>query len=75
MDLQEASLRVPPELHSVCEEDDCHEPIERLYYSANSDDICVYCAGEVSPWSSTEKYYPQCEDCADRPHIANVRKS
>ena len=55
----------------------CNEPIERLYYSANFDDICVYCAGDVPPWSSryTEEFYPQCDDCADNPHIANVKKS
>ena len=41
----------------------------------NFDDICVYCTGDVSPWSNTEEFYPQCDDCADKPHIANVKKS
>ena len=74
-DLQEAGL--PPELDGVVyvKKMYCNEPIERLYYSANFDDICVYCAGDVPPWSSTQEFYPQCEDCADKPPIANVKKS
>ncbi len=38
----------------------CGQPIEKLYYAARFDDICVYCAEVVSPWSNTEQYYPQC---------------
>ena len=53
----------------------CNEPIERLYNSANFDDIYIYCAGDVPPWSSTEEFYPQCEDFSDKPHIANIKKS
>ena len=49
----------------------CNEPIEKLYYKANFDDICVYCADDVAPWSSTEPFYPQCEDCCDLPKIAS----
>ena len=74
-DLQEVGL--PPELDGVVyvKKMYCNEPIERLYYSANFDDICVYCAGDIPPWSNTEEFYPQCDDCADKPHIANVKKS
>ena len=74
-DLQEVGL--PPELDGVVyvKKMYCNEPIERLYYSANFDDICVYCAGDVPPWSNMEEFYPQCDDCADKPHIANVKKS
>ena len=73
-DLQEAGL--PAELDGVVHVNKmyCNEPIERLYYSANFDDICVYCA-DVPPWSSAEEFYPQCDDCADKPRIANVKKS
>ena len=72
-DLQEAGL--PAELDGVVyvKKMYCNEPIERLHYSANFDDICVYCAGDVPPWSSTEEFYPQCDDCADKPRIANVK--
>lgn len=46
----------------------CNEPIEKLYYAANFDDICVYCASEeVDPWSSNEDFYPQFEDYHSRP--------
>ena len=75
MELQEAGL--PSELDGVVyvKKMYCNEPIERLYYSANFDDICVYCAGDVPPWSNTEEFYPQCDDCADKPPIANVKKA
>ena len=53
----------------------CHEPIERLYYAADFESICVYCAAEVSPWSNKELYYPQCEDCADKAKIPNAKKN
>ena len=52
----------------------CDEPIEGLYYSANFDDICIYCAGDVPPWSNMKEFYPQCEDCSDKPCIANIKK-
>ncbi len=38
----------------------CGQPIEKLHYAARFDDICVYCAEVVSPWSNTEQYYQQC---------------
>ena len=52
----------------------CHEPTERLYYTADFKDICVHCGAEVSPWSNKELYYPQCEDCAEKPKIPNAKK-
>ncbi len=33
----------------------CGQPIEKLYYAARFDDICVYCAEVVSPWSNTKQ--------------------
>ena len=48
------------------------EPIEKLYYAVNFDDICVYC---VAPWSNTEEFYPQCHDCGDKPKISNAKKN
>lgn len=36
----------------------CGDPIEKLYYSANLDPICVYC-GEQEPYT-IEGMYPQC---------------
>ena len=46
---------------------DCFEPIEVLYYSANNDPICIYCAKE-QPYVEENKY-PQCHLCADKPAI------
>ena len=53
----------------------CEDPIEKLYYSAKFEDICVYCAASVPPWSDTEPYYPQCSSCADKQPIPNAKKS
>ena len=74
-DLQDAGL--PAELEGVVyvKKMYCNEPIERLHYSANFDYICVYCAGDIPPWLNTKAFYPQCEDCADKHRIANVKKS
>ena len=50
----------------------CHEPIERLYYAADFNNICVHCGAEVSPWLNKELNYPQCEDYAEKPKITNA---
>lgn len=39
-----------------------NDPVEKLYYSANLEDICIHCAKDV-PSSSQRAHYPQCEDC------------
>lgn len=73
-DLQEGDL--PDELVGVvyAKKMFCNEPIEKLYYAANFNDICVHCAGEVDPWSNTEEFYPQCEDCSEKERIPNAKK-
>ena len=53
----------------------CNEPIEKLYYSAKFEDICIYCAASVPPWSDSEPHYPQCDDCIDKPKIPTNKKS
>ena len=51
----------------------CGQPIEKLYYAAKFNDICIHCASEeVSPWSNTEQYYPQCREC-EAPRIENEK--
>ena len=42
----------------------CVDPIEKLYYAAKFDPICVYC-GKEEPYTS-EDQYPQCRDCKDK---------
>uniref|UniRef100_A0A1X7TLN9 Uncharacterized protein n=1 Tax=Amphimedon queenslandica TaxID=400682 RepID=A0A1X7TLN9_AMPQE len=37
----------------------CRDPMEKLYYSAKLEPICIYC-GEPEPYT-TEGMYPQCE--------------
>ena len=44
----------------------CEDPVEKLYYSAKFEDICIHCSGAVDPWSDTELFYPQCKACNDK---------
>ncbi len=46
----------------------CGEPIEKLYYSAKLDPICVYC-GRDQPFTS-EDIYPQCADCVEKTPVS-----
>ena len=39
----------------------CQDPIEKLYYSAKYEPICVYCARN-KPWTIPDQY-PQCQEC------------
>ena len=45
----------------------CHDPIEKLYYSAKFDLISVHCRTN-QPFTSSNSY-PQCADCCDKPII------
>ena len=45
----------------------CHDPIERLYYSAGYPPICIYCGKDQSPTNSS--FYPQCDECQNREAI------
>jgi len=47
----------------------CGDTIEKLYYSAGLEPICVYC-GVDHPFTS-ESQYPQCENCS---HLPAVKK-
>ena len=53
----------------------CEDPVERLYYSAKFEDICIHCFGPVDPWSDTEPFYPQCKACEDKTKIPNTKKN
>ena len=49
-------------------EHNCFEPIEKLYYSANLEPICIYCAAEVQEECSD--VYPMCDTCSsEKEHI------
>ena len=45
----------------------CGSPIEKLYYSAGFDPICIYCAAD-QPHTVADQY-PQCTECSDLPPI------
>ncbi len=64
-------LDLPGDLGEVyVREMSCGEPIEKLYYSAKYDPICIYCA---LPQSFTDpQFYPLCASCQNR---EKIRKS
>ncbi len=46
----------------------CFQAVEKLYYSAGYDPICIYCAGNVELGNDSTSY-PQCVHCSSRPQI------
>ena len=62
-------LDLPEEFSNVEIRDHrCKDPIEKLYYSAKFDPICIYC-GQNQPYT-VEGQYPQCENCFSLPPIS-----
>ena len=59
-------LNLPEEFQFV-DVHDCYDPIEKLYYSAKFDPICIYCAAD-QPFTSDDQY-PQCSNCKDKEPI------
>ena len=48
----------------------CYEPIEKQYYSAGYEPICVYCAStDELDMTSNTGYLPQCGNCAGKEQI------
>ena len=43
----------------------CNDPVERLYYSAGYEPICIYCSNESSLTEDNDTY-PQCQSCTDK---------
>ena len=62
-----SDLNLPEEFSNVEIRDHCKDPIEKLYYSAKFERICVYC-GVIEPYS-VEGQYPQCQECQPLPPI------
>ncbi len=54
-------LELPPQLETVCVRDhNCCDPIETLYYSAEYNLICYYCASKELDDSVPEEVYLLC---------------
>ena len=47
----------------------CFDHVEKLYYSAGYEPICIYCAGKVQDVTNTDTY-PQCVHCISKPTIS-----
>ena len=52
----------------------CFEPIEKLYYSAGFEPVCIYCAEEGVEDGSND-YYPMCSTCMNNKDPIRKRKS
>ena len=48
----------------------CYDPVEKLYYSADLEPICIYCSSEDIETPVQEGHYPQCRECLDKPQIS-----
>lgn len=58
-------LNLPGRLNDVYTRQlQCEEPIEKLYYSAKYDPICIYCGGVVKEVQGDR--YPQCDLCKNK---------
>jgi hypothetical protein len=65
---QLSDIDLPQEFKDVeIKEHCCNDIIEKLYYSAKYDPICIYCGQEES--FTNEDTYPQCTLCIHRPSI------
>lgn len=63
-------LDLPDEFSNVEIRDHrCKDPIEKLYYSAKFEPICIYC-GKDEPYT-VEGQYPQCQNCSS---LAPIKK-
>ena len=43
----------------------CNDPVERLYYSAGYEPICIYCSNESSLTEDNDTYL-QCQSCTHK---------
>ena len=50
-------------------EHNCFEPIEKLYFSAGFEPICIFCAEEDVEDVEDSENYPMCSACMDRDPI------
>ena len=66
-------IDLPQSLKSICiKSHKCYDPMEKLYYSAGFEPICMYCAALCD--GSDQNYYPQCGDCT-KPRVLRQRRS
>ncbi len=59
-------LDLPDNLKSVCvKHHECHDPIEKLYYSSGFEPICIHCSSMdvVAGDDGSDDTYPQCIEC------------
>ena len=68
-------LDLPEKFSCVAiKEHQCFEPIEKLYYAADFESICVYCATVTEDQNTS--HYPMCSDCLkDKEPILKRSKS
>uniref|UniRef100_A0A1X7UMC9 Uncharacterized protein n=1 Tax=Amphimedon queenslandica TaxID=400682 RepID=A0A1X7UMC9_AMPQE len=63
-----SELNLPEEFKYVeIRSHSCGDPIEKLYYAAKLEPICIYC-GKEQPYTVPDEY-PQCSHCRDKPSV------
>jgi len=62
-------LDLPDNLKSVVVRvHNCCDPVEKIYYYLQP--ICNCCSSEDTETPDQEGYYPQCQECSDKPQIS-----
>ncbi len=58
-------LDLPEKFSCVYMKDqNCHDTVKKLYYSADFEPICIYCASENV--DDCDGSYPKCSDCSEK---------
>ena len=67
-------LELPGRLANLCIKDhQCTDPIEKLYYSCDFEDICVHC-GQEDQLQVDNDYLPQCQECQTKERVKRPTK-
>ena len=56
-------LNLPSDIKVSIRDHDCHDPVEKLYYSCGYEPVCIYCGEYLQGADEEGTHYPQCEDC------------
>ncbi len=70
------TLELPDKFSCVAiREHRCFDPIERLYYAADFEPICIYCAAVTEDQQDLTRY-PMCSEClSDKEPICKRNKN
>lgn len=58
---------MPTGLQVFVKDHDCHDHIEKLYYSCDYESCCIHCGEYLHDVNDEDQFYPQCVDCQEEP--------